>query len=581
MSFLEVKNLNISYPTRKETIIASKNVEFKLERGEILGIVGESGSGKSTIANAIINLIDPPGEITSGSIKMDDNELRESESIIQKIRGKKIGFVFQDPQTSLNPLFRIKDQLIETIQTHLNLSYKESFKKSIQLLKEVGIENAEKRIEDYPHQFSGGMRQRVVIALAISCEPDLIIADEPTTALDVSIQFQILELLKNLTIKRNLGVIIITHDMGVIAETTNKVIVMRHGVIVEQGNTRDILTNPKSTEAKSLVISVPPTNKKIHRFKLISPEGKEIESNSANLTKNIMKTWGVRENKNKMLLKLSNVSKIFDDGSISLKINTSPSASKLNNQLDDDNVIAVNNVSFELFEGETLGLVGESGSGKSTIAKIITGLVRPSQGDIKYNNIPLYNSKRKYQIAKSRGQIQMIFQDPYSSLNPRFKVKDIISEPLKFFQKNITKSELTQNVFDLIDIVGMTRKSLDRYPHEFSGGQRQRISIARALATRPRLLICDEPTSALDVSIQAQILNLLKDIQDELHLTMLFISHDLPVIRQMCDRIAVLKNGNLCEIEKTEKLFNSPSHNYTRELIRLMPKIESIFEKTK
>ena len=326
MSFLEVKNLNISYPTRKETIVASKNVEFSLERGEILGIVGESGSGKSTIANAIINLIDPPGEITDGSIKIDNIELRSNEEIIQNIRGKKIGFVFQDPQTSLNPLFKIKDQLIETIQAHLNLSYQDSLKKSIQLLKEVGIENAEKRIEDYPHQFSGGMRQRVVIALAISCEPDLIIADEPTTALDVSIQYQILELLKDLTKKRNLGVIIITHDMGVIAETTDKVIVMRYGHIVEQGETKELLTNPKSTEARSLVISVPPTNKKIDRFKLISPDGKEIASSSKDLTKNIIKTWGIRENKNQKLLKLEEVTKVFDDNSLgSCLLYTSPS----------------------------------------------------------------------------------------------------------------------------------------------------------------------------------------------------------------------------------------------------------------
>ena len=571
MSFLEVKNLDISYPTRKETIVASKNVEFTLERGEILGIVGESGSGKSTIANAIINLIDPPGEITNGSIKIDNNELRDNEELIQKIRGKKIGFVFQDPQTSLNPLFKIKDQLIETIQTHLNLGYQDALKKSIQLLKEVGIDNAEKRIEDYPHQFSGGMRQRVVIALAISCEPDLIIADEPTTALDVSIQYQILELLKDLTKKRNLGVIIITHDMGVIAETTNKVIVMRDGLIVEQGDTKELLTNPKSNEARSLVISVPPTNKKIDRFKLISPDGKEITSDSKNLTKNIIKTWGIRENKNQKLLKLTDVTKIFDDRSFAINISF---GSK--NESTDKVVKAVDNVSFELFEGETLGLVGESGSGKSTIAKIITGLVRPTNGEIFYNNISLYNSNRKYQIDKSRGQIQMIFQDPYSSLNPRFKVRDIISEPIKFFQKNISRNELAQNVYDLIDIVGMTRQSLDRYPHEFSGGQRQRISIARALATRPRLLICDEPTSALDVSIQAQILNLLKDIQDELHLAMLFISHDLPVIRQMCNRIVVLKNGSVCETKETEKLFNNPEHPYTQELIRLMPKIESI-----
>ena len=571
MSFLEVKNLDISYPTRKETIVASKNVEFTLERGEILGIVGESGSGKSTIANAIINLIDPPGEITNGSIKIDNNELRDNEELIQKIRGKKIGFVFQDPQTSLNPLFKIKDQLIETIQTHLNLGYQDALKKSIQLLKEVGIDNAEKRIEDYPHQFSGGMRQRVVIALAISCEPDLIIADEPTTALDVSIQYQILELLKDLTKKRNLGVIIITHDMGVIAETTNKVIVMRYGVIVEQGDTKELLTNPKSTEARSLVISVPPTNKKIDRFKLISPEGKEITSDSKSLTKNIIKTWGVRENTNQKLLELTGVTKIFDDKSIASNFSFG-----LKNDTADKVVKAVDNVSFELFEGETLGLVGESGSGKSTIAKIITGLVRPTNGEIFYNNLSLYNSKRKYQIDKSRGQIQMIFQDPYSSLNPRFKVRDIISEPIKLFQKNISSNELTKNINDLIDIVGMTRQSLDRYPHEFSGGQRQRISIARALATHPRLLICDEPTSALDVSIQAQVLNLLKDIQDELHLAMLFISHDLPVIRQMCNRIVVLKNGVVCETKEGEELFNNPEHPYTQELIRLMPKIESI-----
>ena len=560
MSFLEIKNLNISYLTRKEKIVASKDVEFSLERGEILGIVGESGSGKSTIANAIINLIDPPGEITEGSIKIDDEEICNNEEIIQKARGKKIGFVFQDPQTSLNPLFKIKDQLIETIQTHLKLNYDQALQRSIQLLNEVGIEDAEKRIEDYPHQFSGGMRQRVVIALAISCEPDLIIADEPTTALDVSIQYQILQLLKDLTKKRNLGVIIITHDMGVIAETTNKVIIMRNGVIVEYGLTKDVLTNPKSNEGKSLIISVPPTNKKISRFKLINPEGGEITNESLNLTNSIIQNWGKRAVTKDKLLEIKNLTKIFDSDSI-IKSKKEITALK-----------ALDNVSFNIFEGESFGLVGESGSGKSTIAKIITNLIKPTSGEVFYENISL-NQKNN---NKFRGQIQMIFQDPYSSLNPRFKVKNIIAEPIKFFQKNLDKKTIENNVNDLIDIVGMTRQSLDRYPHEFSGGQRQRISIARALATRPRLLICDEPTSALDVSIQAQILNLLKDLQEQLNLTILFISHDLPVIRQMCDRIAVLKNGNLCEIENTEILFNNPSHQYTKELINLMPKIETI-----
>ena len=564
MSFLEVANLDIQYLTRKETINASQNVSFNLDRGEILGIVGESGSGKSTVANAIINLIDKPGKIIGGSIKLDNIECSNNEKILQNIRGKKIGFIFQDPQTSLNPLFKIKDQLIETIQTHLKLNYKEAETKSIDLLREVGIENPEKRINEYPHQFSGGMRQRVVIALAISCEPDLIIADEPTTALDVSIQHQILKLLKNLTVKRNLAVMIITHDMGVIAETTDRVVVMRYGKIVEQGKTSEILSNPQSNECKSLVMSVPPTNKKINRFKLLNPEGGEINNTSLNLTNSIIKNWAVRELSHEKLLDFKNITKIFDEQSI-IRFK------KENNKLK-----ALENVSFEIFEGESFGLVGESGSGKSTIAKIITSLVKPTNGRVFFEDVSLHDPKNKIIKNKYRGQIQMIFQDPYSSLNPRFKVKDIIAEPIKFFQKGIDQNLIKNNVNDLIDIVGMTRESLDRYPHEFSGGQRQRISIARALATRPRLLICDEPTSALDVSIQAQVLNLLKDLQDQLNLTILFISHDLPVVRQMCNRIAVLKNGQICEITETEKLFNTPTHDYTKELLDLMPKIESI-----
>ena len=564
MSFLEINNLDIQYLTRKETINASQDVSFNLQRGEILGIVGESGSGKSTVANAIINLIDKPGKITNGSIKLDNIECCNNEKIIQTIRGNKIGFVFQDPQTSLNPLFKIKDQLIETIQTHLKLSYYDAKKRSIELLQEVGIENPEKRINEYPHQFSGGMRQRVVIALALCCEPDLIIADEPTTSLDVSIQFQILKLLKDLTVQRNLGVILITHDMGVIAETTNRVVVMRYGKIVEQGNTADVLSNPQSNECKSLVMSVPPTNKKIERFKLISPDGGEITNESSTLTNSIIQNWAVRETSYEKLLDFKNVTKIFDE---QLFLRSKKEINKLK---------ALDNVSFQIFEGESFGLVGESGSGKSTIAKIITSLIKPTSGEVFFENLSLHDPNNKKIKNKYRGQIQMIFQDPYSSLNPRFKVKDIIAEPIKFFQKGIDNKTIQKNIYDLIDIVGMSRQSLDRYPHEFSGGQRQRISIARALATRPRLLICDEPTSALDVSIQAQILNLLKDLQEELNLTILFISHDLPVVRQMCDRIAVLRNGNLCEVEKTENLFNNPKHNYTKELLRLMPKIESI-----
>ena len=565
MTFLKINNLDIEYQTRKETISASKNVSFTLKRGEIIGIVGESGSGKSTIANAIINLIDKPGKITNGSILLDETELCNNEEVTRSIRGKKIGFIFQDPQTSLNPLFTIKDQLVETIQTHTDLNYEKALEKSIKLLTEVGIENPNKRIYDYPHQFSGGMRQRVVIALAISCEPDLLIADEPTTALDVSIQFKILNLLKKLTVDRNLGVLIITHDMGVIAEITNKVIILRHGKIVEHGKTPKVLSKPSSMECKSLVMSVPPTNKKIDRFKYLSPEGKQIINSSIKLTKNIIRNWGIRELSKKKLLDFNNVTKVFDEEKI------------LSTKDIEDKIRALDNVSFNIFEGETFGLVGESGSGKSTIAKIISGLLPPSKGEIKFDNLSLFDPKNKMKIKEFKGQIQMIFQDPYSSLNPRFKIKNIISEPIKFFQKNIDNYSLNQNVNDIIDIVGISRTSLERFPHEFSGGQRQRISIARALATKPRLLICDEPTSALDVTIQAQVLNLLKDLQEQLNLTILFISHDLAVIRQMCDRIAVLKKGSICEINQTENIFNNPKHYYTKELLRLMPKIESVF----
>jgi len=556
---LEVKNLNISYPTRKETIVASKNVEFSLERGEILGIVGESGSGKSTIANAIINLIDPPGEITDGSIKIDNIELRSNEEIIQNIRGKKIGFVFQDPQTSLNPLFKIKDQLIETIQAHLNLSYQDSLKKSIQLLKEVGIENAEKRIEDYPHQFSGGMRQRVVIALAISCEPDLIIADEPTTALDVSIQSQILELIKKLTKERNLAVILITHDMGVIAETVDRVAVMKSGNLVEIGETKKILTKPQENYTKSLVGSVPPTNKKISRFVIVEKENSDKKESNIK----ILNRWTKKVIIDQDLVQIKNLSKSFDD-------NFFTESSK-------NSVMAVNDVSFDIKEGESFGLVGESGSGKSTIAKMIVNLFKPSSGDIFFDSVCVTKIKQRSELMKFRKQIQMIFQDPYSSLNGRLKVKDIIAEPITLHNPSISNIDLNNYIYDLLESVELTQKSADRYPHEFSGGQRQRISIARALATQPRLLVCDEPTSALDVSIQAQILNLLKDLQEQLNLTILFISHDLPVVRQMCDRIGVLKDGKLCEVSNTEDLFLKPTHEYTKELLRLMPKIESIY----
>ena len=347
--------------------------------------------------------------------------------------------------------------------------------------------------------------------------------------------------------------------MGVIAETADRVAVMKSGDLVEIGKTKDVLTNPENDYTKSLVSSVPPTNRKISRFVILEKENKDNKENSIK----ILNRWTKKEIEKQDLIKVKNLNKSFDDNFFTENSKNS--------------VMAVNNVSFEIKEGESFGLVGESGSGKSTIAKMIVNLFKPSSGDIFFDKICITKIKHNTEMMKFRKQIQMIFQDPYLSLNGRLKAKDIIAEPIKLHNPSISNYDLNNYIYDLLESVELIQKSADRYPHEFSGGQRQRISIARALATQPRLLVCDEPTSALDVSIQAQILNLLKDLQEQLNLTILFISHDLPVVRQMCDRIGVLKDGKLCEVSNTEDLFLKPRHNYTKELLHLMPKIESIY----
>ena len=560
MSFLKIDNLSVNYKMRKETVYAVKSINFDVKKGEILGLVGESGSGKSTLGNAIINLIDEPGKISNGKVILDGINIHENLEDIIKYRGKKIGLIFQDPQTSLNPLLTIGEQLIETIQTHLKINFTESKNRAIELLKEVGIKDAENRFDNYPHQFSGGMRQRVVISLALCCEPELLIADEPTTALDVSIQSQILELIKTLTKERNLAVILITHDMGVISETADRVAVMKNGDLVEIGSTKEILTSPKEIYTKSLISSVPPTNKKILRFKIT--EKKKNSDTGINIK--ILDRWNKKKLSSHNLIEIKNLKKTFQEGMFT--------------ETSKNTVMAVDDVSFNIKEGESFGLVGESGSGKSTIAKMIVNLFKPSSGEIFFDSTCITKIKKDIEMMNFRKQIQMIFQDPYSSLNGRLKVKDIIAEPIKLHKPSITNNDLDDYINDLLESVELSKKSAMRYPHEFSGGQRQRISIARALATQPRLLVCDEPTSALDVSIQAQILNLLKDLQEQLNLTILFISHDLPVVRQMCDRIGVLRNGKLCEVSDTEKLFLKPEHEYSKELLRLMPKIESIYD---
>ena len=563
-NLLDIEDLNISFFSDQETVNAVRNVSITLRSGEVLGIVGESGAGKSTIGNAILNLLDPPGEIVKGKVLFEgQNLVGLDDKAMRFFRGKKIGMIFQDPQTSLNPIMTIGKQLIETVRFTKNLDDKLAFNKAVELLKSVGIDNPKLRMKAYPHQFSGGMRQRVVIALALAGDPDLIIADEPTTALDVSVQAQILELIKSLCSKRRLGVIIITHDIGVIANIADRVTVMYNGSIVETGKVQQVLLNPKHDYTKSLIAAVPRSDLKLKRFKSIDfIDGDTQNYKRINLhnhwlgeklsQKNSKKAISVVQLNKDFILKNS----IFSKNRVYLK--------------------AVNSVSFDINKGESFGIVGESGSGKSTIARLITGLISVDSGSIKIFDQEVVNNNNIKDIKTAQQDVQMIFQDPYSSLNPRMRVQDIIAEPIKFYKTASNNNEVNEIVCDLLNHVGLSENSINKYPNQFSGGQRQRISIARALASRPKILICDEPTSSLDVSVQAHILNLLKDLQDELGLTLLFISHDLPVIRQMCNRVAVMRKGKICEINKTENIFKNPKDPYTKELIRLIPKIEII-----
>lgn len=566
---LEIENLDVDFRTRRGTINAAKNVSLQVTAGEVLGLVGESGAGKSTIGNAVIDLLESPGVVAAGSIRFNGEELRgKNEDQMRRIRGDRIGMIFQDPQTSLNPLLRIGEQLIETIRKTKGVNQSDAERNAMELLESVGITEARARMKSFPHQFSGGMRQRVVIALALAGDPDLIIADEPTTALDVSVQAQILDLIRGLCKSRNLGVIIVTHDIGVIANIADRVAVMFRGNIVETGDVAQILGNPQHEYTRSLIAAVPRPDKRLDRFASVDYiEGGE--STSLNRI-DIATHWLGKKSQIQQQASSAGEIPAIEVRDLSLAFKLQGALLKRNRRM----LQAVDKVSFSIAQGESFGLVGESGSGKSTVARLIAGLHKPDSGSVEIVGQDVLGNPKDPQIKAARLNLQMIFQDPYSSLNSRLRVLDIVAEPIRFYKQSDNEKHTRQLVRDLLEHVGLGGEAALRYPHEFSGGQRQRISIARALASRPRILICDEPTSALDVSIQAQILNLLKDLQDELGLTLLFISHDLPVIRQMCDRVAVMRNGAICEIALTEDLFNSPKHEYSQHLLELMPRMD-------
>lgn len=533
---LTVRNLKVDFPADGYVFHAVNNVSFDIHAGEVLGMIGESGAGKSMTGSAITRLLDAPGYVAGGEIHLKGQRIDNlPDKELAALRGKKIGTVFQDPLSSLNPLYTIGRQLIETIRRHLPLSQSAARKRAIELLTEVGILEAERRLDAYPHEFSGGMRQRVVIALAIAANPELLIADEPTSALDVSVQAQIVVLLKKLCVERGLAVLLITHDMGVIAEIADRVLVLHHGRAVEAGSVRDVIQAPREEYTRGLIAATP----SIHQ-------------------KNLRK---LPQSSTKEMLRVENLAHDFRVGSRGFFF--------WKRRERQNNLRAVNNVSFHIREGETYALVGESGSGKSTIARVVAGLLPIGEGLIKVDG----KERSDGGSLDHNGAVQMIFQDPYASLNPHWRVGDIIAEPVRRLKLERDPSAVKARVSDLLDKVRLPQDSLRRYPHEFSGGQRQRIAIARALASRPRFIICDEPTSALDVSVQAQVLDLMTTLQAEFNLTYLLISHNLAVVRQMADRVGILRHGVLVEQGEVEDIFENPTHAYTKMLINAVPDV--------
>lgn len=534
-TLLSVENLRVVFNTRNGQTVAVENLNFSLNKGEVLGIVGESGSGKSVACYSLLGLIPmPPGKIESGRALFHGQDLLGlPEKEMRNIRASKIAMIFQDPMTSLNPYMRIVDQLTEVLIVHNGISKQQARAKAIDALVEVGIHNAAERIDQYPHQFSGGMRQRVMIAMALLAEPELLIADEPTTALDVTVQAQILSLIKDLQKKRQLTVIFITHDLGVAAQMADHVLVMEKGRLVEEGDTQRIFKNPTQPYTQKLLNAVLTTAKPATEHAVDRSRPPLLEVQKLHV--------GFPQYSGTIFRKIKNLVKGVDE------------------------------VSINIYEGEVLGLVGESGSGKSTLGRSIVRLIDSQSGNIIFNGKDL-SVLSGDNLKNARRDFQMIFQDPYASLNPRMTVFDTLAEPL-LVHGLATKTNVLEQVNQLMDDVGLDRRFIRKYPHEFSGGQRQRIAIARAIALKPKLIIADEPVSALDVTIRAQILALLLKLTEKHKLTMLFISHDMSVVRYLCDRVVVMQKGKLVEEGSTEELFAAPKQPYTRQLLAAIPKL--------
>ncbi|MDH0418190.1 MULTISPECIES: ABC transporter ATP-binding protein [Delftia] len=558
---LSVRGLSVTFDTYKGPVQVLDDVSFDIAPGEILGVVGESGAGKSMTGAAVIGLIEPPGRISAGTVQLRGERidtLRGED--LRRIRGRRIGSIFQDPLTSLNPVYTVGRHLMETIRTHLPVSEKEAEARALALLEEVEIPQARERMAQYPHQFSGGMRQRVAIALALCAEPELIIADEPTTALDVSVQAQIIALLRRVCKERGAAAMLITHDMGVIAETADRVMVMYQGRVLETGPVRQVLDAPQQPYTQVLMGAIPSVHHRVQRLPV-----PEVGGGPAAPAVPWQPGAGAQEPA-AALLEVRDLCKEFDLSSGWL--------ARLLAREDKKILKAVDGVGFSIRRGSTFGLVGESGSGKSTVARMVAGLTPPTSGTVLFDGVDKWSPAA--QTVAMRRRFQMIFQDPYASLNPRWTVQELIAEPLQVLALTAGKDETAERVQEALRRVRMKPDDARKYPHQFSGGQRQRIAIARALASRPEFIICDEPTSALDVSVQAQVLNLMRDLQEEFGLTYLLISHNLAVIRHMCDDIGVMQRGRLVETGEAGAVLDAPQHAYTRALMAAVPDMEHV-----